>query len=114
MSRVFGVVLALLAVGLAVVPMFTDCHSQGKQITLENGKQVDMKCHWAGIAEIGVAVSMFLVGGFIHRRQRRGCSQQQSQQCRHQVLLTLLIVHPNCLVWATATGCPASTASSAL
>jgi len=70
MFRIFGVVLIVLAIGLAVVPAFTDCQSQGKAITLANGKEIPMKCHWTGIAEIGVAVPMAL-GGIMMIRSRR-------------------------------------------
>jgi len=71
MYRVFGVTLVVLAIALAVVPMFTDCQSQGGQITLANGKQIPMKCHWAGIAEIGVAVPLALVGGMMTMNRRK-------------------------------------------
>ena len=71
MFKVIGVVLVVLAIALAVVPMFTDCQSQGKQITLENGKQIPMKCHWTGVAEIGVAVPLLLVGVMMVASRRR-------------------------------------------
>jgi hypothetical protein len=57
----FSIVLAL-AIGL--LPVFTDCQSQGRALELANGKTVPMKCHWTGIAEIGVAIPLALVGVF--------------------------------------------------
>lgn len=71
MSKVLGVALAVMAVALVVVPMFTDCESQGKHITLPNGKEVSMKCHWSGVAEIGVGVPLFLVGAMMVASRRR-------------------------------------------
>ena len=71
MLKIIGLVVVVLAVALVVVPMFTDCQSQGKQITLANGKQISMKCHWTGVAEIGVAVPLFLVGIMMVVSRRR-------------------------------------------
>jgi len=48
------IALVALALGTAIVPQFTDCASQGKAITLANGKTVEMKCHWTARAEIAV------------------------------------------------------------
>lgn len=71
MFKVFGVVLVVLAIALAVVPTFTDCQSQGNAIELPNGKTVAMKCHWTGIAEIGVAVPLAIIGGMMAMNRRK-------------------------------------------
>jgi len=71
MFKVFGITLIVLAVALAAVPTFTDCQSQGKAITLANGKTVPMKCHWSGIAEVGVAVPLGIVGAMMAASRRR-------------------------------------------
>ena len=60
--KIAGVVTIVLAIALAVVPMFTDCQSQGRMLTLENGKQVSMKCHWTGLAELALSVPLAAVG----------------------------------------------------
>ena len=60
--KVAGAVIIVLAVALAVVPMFTDCQSQGRMLTLENGKQISMKCHWTGLAELALSVPLAAVG----------------------------------------------------
>ena len=62
MFKVLGIGLAALAIALAVVPRFTDCQSQGLVITMQNGKTTPMKCHWTGVAELGVAIPLGVVG----------------------------------------------------
>ena len=71
MNKMFGIALVVLAVAIAVVPAFTDCLSQGKALETTNGKQVPMKCHWTGIAEIGVAVPLALAGVVTVSNRRR-------------------------------------------
>jgi hypothetical protein len=61
-NKVLGIILVVLALAVIIIPMFTDCQSQGKSITLPNGKTVPMKCHWSGVAEIVAAVPLALVG----------------------------------------------------
>ena len=62
MNKFFGIALVVIALAVAVVPAFTDCQSQGKALTTSTGKEIPMKCHWTGIAEIGVAVPMLGIG----------------------------------------------------
>ncbi len=69
--RFFGIALVVLALAIAIVPAFTDCQSQGKALTTTNGKTVPMKCHWTGIAEIGVAVPLLTVGAMMTANRRR-------------------------------------------
>jgi hypothetical protein len=71
MLKAIGVLLIILALVLAIAPAFTDCESQDKVITLENGKTISMKCHWTGRAEIGVAVPLGLVGIMLVLSRRR-------------------------------------------
>jgi hypothetical protein len=60
--KIIGAILIVLALIIAIVPMFTDCQSQGRAIVLENGKTVPMKCHWSGVAELVVAVPLLVLG----------------------------------------------------
>jgi hypothetical protein len=60
--KFIGIAVVVLAIAIAVVPHFTDCQSQGMLSALANGNKVPMKCHWAGIAEIGAAIPMAAVG----------------------------------------------------
>ncbi len=64
MRKIMGGLSICLALAIAILPMFTDCQSQGKAITLANGKTVPMKCHWTGVAELGIAVPLAMVGVF--------------------------------------------------
>ncbi len=59
-----GGLTIVLALIIGILPMFTDCLSQGRSLELANGKTVPMKCHWTGIAEIGVAIPLLFVGIF--------------------------------------------------
>jgi len=72
--KVLAVGLVVLAVLTGVIPMFGDCESQGKMITLANGKQISMKCHWSARAEIAAAVPLVGIGammGFGKRKETR-------------------------------------------
>ncbi len=60
--KIIGAVLIVLTLVIIIVPMFTDCQSQGRVIVLENGKTIPMKCHWSGLAELVVAVPLFVLG----------------------------------------------------
>ena len=70
----------LLAVALIAVPRFTDCESQGKAIETVQGGTVPMNCHWTGIAEIGVAIPMYIVGAVM----------TTSRRCKTLAFLSLL------------------------
>jgi uncharacterized membrane protein YkvI len=60
--KVAGAAIIVLAIALAVVPMFTDCQSAGRSLTLENGRQIPMKCHWTGQAELGLGLPLVAIG----------------------------------------------------
>ncbi len=67
MFKVLGIGLAAIAIALAVVPKFTDCQSHGAVITMRDatGKvtgTTPMKCHWTGVAELGLAIPLGMVG----------------------------------------------------
>ncbi len=71
MNKVLSAVMIISALTLAIVPIFTDCQSQGKALTLQDGRSVPMKCHWTGIAEIGVAIPLGVSGIMALRKQRK-------------------------------------------
>jgi hypothetical protein len=64
MNKVLGAVLIVLALVLAIVPLFTDCESQGKTLTTADGKVVSMKCHWTARGEIMAAIPLGIAGIF--------------------------------------------------
>ncbi len=71
MFKVLGIGLMLIAIALVAVPMFTDCQSQGEASQLSTGEMIPMKCHWSAIAEIGVAVPLYVVGAVMTTSRRR-------------------------------------------
>ena len=71
MHKFFGIALIVIALAIGIVPAFTDCQSQGKSLTTSTGKVIPMKCHWTGVAEIGVAAPLVVVGGMMATNRRR-------------------------------------------
>lgn len=64
--KVLAVFIAILAILISVVPQFTDCQSQGRVLTLADGRQVPMKCHWAARAELVAGIPLFAVGAMMY------------------------------------------------
>ncbi len=62
MKKVLGVALVLFALVIGIVPLFTDCLSQGRSLTTTTNMKVPMKCHWTAIAEAASAVPLGLAG----------------------------------------------------
>jgi hypothetical protein len=71
MKAVLSIVTIVLALVLAIAPVYTDCESQGKMLTTADGRSVSMKCHWTGIAEIAAAIPLGIAGiyGLLGRRR---------------------------------------------
>lgn len=70
--RILGISIVLLAILIAVIPQFTSCYAQGKQITLANGNQIPMKCLWTARAELVAALPLFAVGLMLAISKNRG------------------------------------------
>jgi hypothetical protein len=64
MKKIMGGLLIVLGLVIAIVPMFTDCLSQGREMTTSTGMMVPMNCHWTAVASIGVGIIIGLVGIF--------------------------------------------------
>jgi hypothetical protein len=62
MKKIMGITIIALALVIGIVPLFTDCLSQGKALTTTTGAVVPMKCHWTSIAEIGMAIPLGMIG----------------------------------------------------
>lgn len=69
--KITAVLMVTLALLIGVVPQFTDCQSQGRQLTLDNGRNIPMKCHWTGQAELALAVPLFLTGSLLGLNKRK-------------------------------------------
>jgi hypothetical protein len=63
--------LIVLAIVLGVVPLFSDCESQGNAITLANGATIPMRCHWTGRAELAVAGPLLFAGAVMVGSRRK-------------------------------------------
>jgi len=70
--KVASFAIMVLAVLIGVVPMFTDCESAGRMLTLEDGRHVSMKCHWTARAELGLALPLLAVGAMMPFSKNRG------------------------------------------
>jgi hypothetical protein len=71
MNKTMGILMIVLALVIAIVPIFTDCLANGRALTTADGRSVPMKCHWTAIAEIGLAVPLLLVGIFNFTSKRK-------------------------------------------
>jgi hypothetical protein len=69
--KILGVIILILALGIAIIPQFTTCESQGRSLTLANGTNVPMKCNWTAKGEIAVAVPFFGVGMMMLASRRK-------------------------------------------
>jgi hypothetical protein len=64
MNKTMGILMIVLALTIAIVPLFTDCLANGRSLTTADGRSVPMKCHWTALAVIGLAVPLALIGIF--------------------------------------------------
>ncbi len=71
MKLFLGIALIVLGLAITILPVFTDCQSQGNFLTTSAGKEVAMKCHWAGVAEIATGVPLLAVGVIIVATRRK-------------------------------------------
>ena len=69
--KITAVLMIAIALVIGILPQFTDCQSQGRHLTLENGKEIPMKCHWTGKAEVALAGPMFLTGSLLAINKRK-------------------------------------------
>jgi len=71
MKIFLGVALIVLGLAISIFPFFTDCQSQGNFLTTSTGKEVAMKCHWAGAAEIATGVPLLALGVIMVATRRK-------------------------------------------
>ncbi len=60
--RVLASLTILLSLVIGIVPQFTDCESTGRHLTLADGREIPMKCHWTARGELAVAAPAAVVG----------------------------------------------------
>jgi energy-converting hydrogenase Eha subunit A len=69
--KAIGILIMVIALVIAVVPQFTTCESQGRMLTLDNGRQIPMKCSWTAQSELALSLPIFFVGGSFFGSKRR-------------------------------------------
>ncbi len=60
--KISAALIVILAILIGVLPYFFNCQYDGKALTLENGRQVPMKCYWTARASLAVAIPLLAVG----------------------------------------------------
>lgn len=60
-----GVLFAMMAVVIGVVPHFTNCSAHGRAIELPQGRSIPMRCHWTANAAPVVAAPLLLAGAVL-------------------------------------------------
>jgi len=73
--KVLAVSLVVLAVLISVIPQFTECQLHGYFMTLQNGLQVPMKCHWTARAELALGIPLLGVGTTMFFSRRKETSR---------------------------------------
>jgi hypothetical protein len=96
MLKVAAVLIVILAILIGVIPLFTDCESQGRSITLSDGRQIPMKCHWTGRGELVLAVPLLAVGGLTGFGRRK--ETQMALGILGVILGVLVILLPTVLI----------------
>jgi hypothetical protein len=92
--------MIVLALTTGIVPLLTDCQSQGRALTLADGRTVPMKCHWTAIAEIAVAVPLLVTGALLAISKRRETGRNLT--ILGGVLGVLVILIPTVLIGVCA------------
>jgi hypothetical protein len=69
--KAVAVLMILLSVLIGVIPLYTDCESHGRALTLADGRQIPMKCHWTAQAESAVAVPLFATGALLTTSKKK-------------------------------------------
>jgi hypothetical protein len=94
--KVAAVIMILLSVLIGVVPMFTDCESHGRALTLADGRQIPMKCHWTAQAETALAVPLFATGALLTTSKKK--ETQRNLAILGVILGVFVILLPTALI----------------
>lgn len=98
--KIIGGSLIVLALLIGIVPMFTDCASQGRSLTLANGREIPMKCHWTGLAELALAAPLLMVGALMITS--KGAESLRNLSLTGGVAGILVILLPSTLIGVCA------------
>ena len=98
--KVPGILIVLLAIAIAIVPVFNNCSSDGKFLTLANGNQVPMKCFWTALAEIAMGIPLVAVGGLLAFSRRK--ETRRSLTILGAILGVFVILLPTILIGVCA------------
>ncbi len=91
MIRILAIILVVLAIITIVVPQFTNCSADGRMLTLENGKQVAMKCTWTARAELTTGIPLLVLGMLMAVWPRKDSTRVLSALAAVFGVLTLLL-----------------------
>jgi len=98
--KIIGGLLIVLALLIAILPMFTDCESQGRSLTLANGREIPMKCHWTGLAELALAAPLLVVGALTFTS--KGAESLRNLSLTGGITGILVILLPSTLIGVCA------------
>ncbi len=98
--KILGSVIVVLALVIAIVPLFTDCESQGRAITLADGKTIPMKCHWTGRAALAMAFPLAAVGVMMAVSRRK--ETQRALSVVAAVIGIMVVLLPTYLIGVCA------------
>ena len=60
--KISSTLIILLALLICILPLFFNCQHDGKMLTLENGRQIPMKCYWTARSSSAMGVILLVVG----------------------------------------------------
>lgn len=100
MNKTMGILMIVLALVIAIVPIFTDCLANGRSLKTADGRSVPMKCHWTALAEIGMAVPLAMVGVFNLTSKRK--ESLRNLNLMGLALGALVILFPTVLIGVCA------------
>jgi hypothetical protein len=98
--KIAAVLMIVLALVIGIVPQFTDCESHGRALTLANGREIPMKCHWTARAEIAVAGPLLATGILLFTSKRK--ENQRTLAAMGAVLGVFVVLLPTALVGVCA------------
>jgi hypothetical protein len=94
--KISSILIILLALLIGILPLFFNCQHDGKMLTLENGKQIPMKCYWTARSSAAMGVILLVVGIALGRSHQR--ETQRVLNVLGMVLGTIIILFPTWII----------------